>query len=191
MEFLIYPDTALRESAIVVDSIIENNFIYNNGGDFTHPSGPTGCRIIRGGGGLVVWHGSGNIIRNNVVYNNVGYGIRVNENLAVSSKPSLVYNNTVYKNGAQGIFCYAGEKTIVKNNIAYLSGGENIIKDCVQASNNLTIDPKFVSVSSLNFRLQSVSLAIDKGVALKEVPKDFSGIARPRGKAYDIGAYEY
>jgi hypothetical protein len=39
--------------------------------------------------------------------------------------------------------------------------------------------------------LQLGSPAIDAGVALKEVPTDFDGVARPQGAAYDLGAFEY
>jgi len=40
-------------------------------------------------------------------------------------------------------------------------------------------------------RLKAGSPAIDAGVALKEVVADKDGVARPQGKAYDVGAYEF
>ncbi|MEK7147067.1 MAG: choice-of-anchor Q domain-containing protein, partial [Patescibacteria group bacterium] len=42
-----------------------------------------------------------------------------------------------------------------------------------------------------DFHLQSSSPAIDKGVYLALVIKDFDGTIRPQGFGYDIGAYEY
>ncbi|MEK6747437.1 MAG: right-handed parallel beta-helix repeat-containing protein [Pseudomonadota bacterium] len=182
-------------SELLVDSIIENNIVYNNGGESPGGSASHGrCKLTNLGDGIVVWHGSGNIIRNNIVYGSVGYGIRVNEDFGLNDKPNLVYNNTVYKNGYQGLYCYEGNKTIVKNNISFLSGRENIFSGCTnQLSNNLTTDPKFVNPGSGDFGLQADSPAIDGGLDLKaEVPNDFMGTARPQpnpGK-YDIGAFE-
>jgi len=194
-------DPSTGTSELLVDSIIENNLIYDNGGTFNHPSGAYGspdfhCALVTGGDGIVVWHGSGNIIRNNIVYNNRGYGIRVNENFGLSNKPNLIYNNTVYKSGGTGIYCYAGDKTIVKNNISYIAGWAiagrpEIFSGCTnQLSNNLTTDPRFVNPAGGDFHLQPGSPAIDRGVTLSEVPQDFYWGARPFGSAYDIGAIE-
>lgn len=171
------------------DSIIENNISYNNGGTWSHPRGAYGsadfsCEPVTGGDGIVLWYGERNIIRNNVIFGNVGYGIRVH------GTNNTVYNNTVYKNQATGLYCYEGENTVVKNNISYLSGRENIFSGCAQSSNNLTTDPKFVNAGAGDFGLQSTSPAIDKGVTLAEVPTDYTGKARPEGAAYDIGAFE-
>lgn len=183
--------TATGLTELLVDAVIENNLIYNNSGRGAHPSGPTGCRLIEGGDGIVVWHGSGNIIRNNIVYNSGSYGIRVNEDFGINNKHNLIYNNTVYKNGAHGIYCYDGDKTIVKNNISYLSGKENIFKGCSnQLSNNVTTDPKFVNAAAGDLGLQAGSPAIDNGMTLAQVPDDFTGKKRPEGAAYDIGAFE-
>lgn len=177
---------------LLLDSIIENNIVYNNGGLFSHPSGPTGCRYKDGGDGIVVWHGSGNIIRNNIIYDHQGSGIRIGEDFALNNKPNLVYNNTVYKNRKDGIGCErTGTKTIVKNNISYLSGKADINGNCTnQLSNNLTTDPKFVNAGSGDFGIQAGSPAIDKGMTLAEVKDDFTGKKRPEGAAYDIGAFE-
>ncbi len=183
---------------LIVDSIIENNIIYNNGGSWLHPNGSYGapdffCEVVAAGGdGIVVWHGSGNIIRNNISFNNVGRGIRVNENFDLSNTPNVVYNNTVYRNGKEGIYCYENNRTIVKNNISYLSGQSNIFSGCTnQLSNNLTTDPKFVNAASGDFGLQADSPAINGGFALTaEVPVDFIGTQRPIGAAHDIGAFE-
>lgn len=192
-------DPSSSTTELLVDSTIENNIVYDNGGTFLHPHGRYGsadfeCRPSTGGDGIVVWHGSGNIIRNNIVYNNIGYGIRVNENTTLGSTPNVVYNNTVYKNGYRGIYCYAGERTIVKNNISYLSGHENIFSGCTnQLSNNLTTDPGFVNAAGRDFHVNPGSPAIDAGMTLAEVTNDFAYGVRPwpAGGAYDIGAYEF
>ena len=48
-----------------------------------------------------------------------------------------------------------------------------------------------MDAASGNFKLQSNSAAIDVGTPLVEVLTDFDGVARPKGPAFDIGAYEY
>ena len=58
-------------------------------------------------------------------------------------------------------------------------------------SNYLTSDPLFTSPTTGDFSLQSTSPAINAGVTISTVTKDFLGILRPQGSAYDIGAYEY
>ncbi|MCU7502353.1 MAG: T9SS type A sorting domain-containing protein [Ignavibacteria bacterium] len=51
-------------------------------------------------------------------------------------------------------------------------------------------DPKFVSLSQRDYRLQTTSALIDKGVTLSDVTADLSGTARPQGLGFDMGAYE-
>ncbi len=71
-----------------------------------------------------------------------------------------------------------------------------------EASGNIEVDPLFVSESQYNFRVQANSQAIDKGVISDvyqiffnlygiSLKKDFTGISRPQGAGWDIGAYEY
>ncbi len=55
----------------------------------------------------------------------------------------------------------------------------------------LTGDPRFVSVTGRDFRLQAGSPAIDAGLTLSVVLNDLLGDLRPQGLGYDIGAYEY
>ncbi len=50
---------------------------------------------------------------------------------------------------------------------------------------------RFVNPAALNFRILAGSSMIDKGITLMVVPRDFDGQARPRGAAYDTGAFEY
>lgn len=194
------------EWKMLFDSVIENNIIYNNGGWIEHKPAGRPCELQEGGDGIVIWHGAGNIIRNNIIYGNHMYGIRVNENHTFSDRPNLIYNNTVYKNGFTyvsggypGIYTTSGNQSpgrtsIIKNNISYGNAAEDQIANTgpgVVLSNNLTTDPKFVNAGARDFRLQSTSPAIDEGVTLNQVPTDIRGYLRPRGRAYDIGAYEF
>lgn len=62
------------------------------------------------------------------------------------------------------------------------------------SSGNLTSDPQFVSNTgdaTGDYRLGAKSPAIDAGVAQHAPVLDFYGGTRPKGKGYDIGAYEW
>ncbi|MBA4387616.1 MAG: hypothetical protein C0404_06515 [Verrucomicrobia bacterium] len=50
---------------------------------------------------------------------------------------------------------------------------------------------RFVNAATNNFLLQSNSPAIDHGVTLTGFNYDFAGTTRPKGAAWDIGAYEH
>jgi parallel beta-helix repeat protein len=187
-------------------SLIKGNRVHHNGGWGFHiysAYGGVNNNVIDGnrvydnavscnrGVGLGVYTGTGNIVRNNLVYGNrfegiSGYGI----------SNTKIYNNTVFGNGGRGISIDGVNisGTIVKNNIAYQNRGGDIVNAIAdtELSNNLTgTDPKFVNSAAFDFHLQSISPAINRGVALPEVAKDFDGKSRPQGTAYDIGAYEY
>jgi hypothetical protein len=53
-----------------------------------------------------------------------------------------------------------------------------------------SLDPRFVDRAALNFRLRANSPAVDAGETLDVVPEDLDGVARPRGRAYDVGPFE-
>lgn len=46
-------------------------------------------------------------------------------------------------------------------------------------------------LTAADFRLKKGSCAIDMGATLSVVTHDFDGNKRPKGKAYDIGAFEF
>ncbi len=169
--------------------IFRKNIIYRTGRAYDHAL--TGDKL-RKSPAVIIGSGSYNKFYNNIIYDSHG-GISV----AYRAVDSLIANNTVYGNDTTGISVSGSSggslRTRVINNIIYGNEGAPIVNTGTLTTfqNNLTTDPKFVSASSRNFRLQVGSPAIDKGVKLFEVPKDFSDIARPRGKAYDIGAFEF
>ncbi|MGH7596920.1 MAG: choice-of-anchor Q domain-containing protein, partial [bacterium] len=49
----------------------------------------------------------------------------------------------------------------------------------------------FVNPAAQDYRLKAGSPAIDVGITLNDVLKDLTGLSRPVGRAFDIGAYEY
>jgi parallel beta-helix repeat protein len=169
-------------STDVSDNIISNSVFYGNG--FTDLRGQTGCAFI-------ISHGSRNKAYNNVIYNN-GCGIQIDG----ECHDCEASNNTIYGNQEHGISINISDRVLVKNNIVY--DNKNDIVDwtpgsTVLANNHLTAngDPRFVNAAANDFRLQATSPAKDAGVTLSAVPTDVTGLARPQGVRYDIGAYEY
>jgi len=88
-----------------------------------------------------------------------------------------------------------GGSGVVDYNLAWNSDGSEIsMTPGLQAHELKGVDPKFVNYTLKfgvnNYRLLTGSPAIDKGTALSDVPDDFDGNSRPKGAAYDIGAFE-
>jgi len=111
--------------------------------------------------------------------------------LATSTAGLRIENNIFYSPQSAGLFFenLAFPGAVVRNNMVY--GGGLMVgrpRQVTIKSNWQRTDPQFVSES--DFRLSRNSPAIDAGVALPEVPRDAEGVARPQGKAYDLGAYE-
>jgi len=179
------------------DAIIEKNFIYANGSDsFYHVSSDT---IRRSGDGIVMWHGTRNVIRNNIVFHNKNWGIRSNsdDNLE-GDVDNIIENNTVYANGYQGLYTYDGQQDVFRNNISFGNRGEGgypgdafIGSGNASITNLLGVDPLFVDPTIADFHLSPESPAIDAGNAIATVTEDFDGTSRPQGGGWDIGAYEY
>lgn len=156
------------------------------------------------------------LISNNLVYNNINYGIIITNWTGGDSvgdalrKNISIFNNTAFGNGAGGI--RIGTRNIegldVVNNIVAANKGAQLsaldANAVTQSAANLiwagppgnvvlgavTADPSFVNPSSGDFRLRAASAAIDSGITLDSVPRDVTGVLRPQGAAYDIGAYE-
>ena len=121
------------------------------------------------GGVFVRGLAKNNLIANNTIYGNHEYGIKVGPAGVNTPKDNLITNNIVWKNDSQIVD--SGTNTTLKAN--FLS------------------DPNVVDLPARNFRLRESSPAVDMGVALTEVPTSFDGTARPQGRGYDIGAYEF
>ena len=166
------------------------------------------------GVGIKAWASGGGQVRlyNCVVYNNTedtdgGGGINIGGTNSVVSN-CLVSNNRSYA----GIIISTGATVTVKNTIFYnekhafseITTGvnfdsSNIINSCIDngglsasdAAKAKTFNPMFVSSSSGDFRLNSVSSAIDAGVAVTGVTIDADGNNRAAGLGVDIGPYEY
>jgi parallel beta-helix repeat protein len=206
----------------VPNCLIERSSFHNNAAfGIQLDNGPANNTIIRynksysntgpgyDGGGLVITRGTGNIVYNNLFYNNAGTGMLIEYN----PTDIKVYNNTVYNNGQEGMYFYQGTRGLVRNNISYGSGASDLrieqtsgitveknvtgngilrVSDSgTVLTGNLTGNPLFVNAGGSDFHLQLSSLAINQGVTVTEVTNDFEGVSRPQGGAYDIGAYEF
>ena len=115
-------------------------------------------------------------MKNNIITNCSLYGLRVgsfNVN-DVTGDYNLWYGNAndVYWNGTNKTL--ATYKTQSPYNEAH----------------SISANPSCVSASTGNYRLNAGSPAIDKGTTISKVANDMDYAARPKGLAYDIGAYE-
>lgn len=157
--------------------------------------------------GIHLWHAANAVtIANNTSFANGAGGMGGGIVIGTGDSPggvvldnTKVINNIVYGNPASGIveYCYAGQSCIgthnvVANNLVYMNGGGVSLR-VGTATGTITADPKFVSYQANgtgNYRLQSTSPAIDKGVLAGAPTFDIDNLARPRGAAIDLGAYE-
>lgn len=146
------------------------------------------------------------------MYNNTLWGNK--DHLGVSHSYTLLVKNNIFgelANCGDG-YCYGlifdSTKNVVdhENNLFWSTAGKAVldynnsnpirpysssqVKTLFEPS-AVVDDPKFVNTDLGDFRLQVNSPAIDKGVALAGIDKDFAGNAIPQGSAPDIGAFEY
>ncbi len=155
------------------DNLIEGNIVHHAG--FSAEGNGSGFKL----GSSAYPFGGRNIVRNNVAYDNKGWGFGSNE-----GPDNLVYNNTAFRNG-YGNFANWGKPGIYRNNLS-VDGGDNLaLMSGGHNSWNLGIhDPLFKSIDPTSpdfLRLQEESPAVDAGAA----------VGLPfKGRASDLGAYE-
>ena len=143
---------------------------------------------------IIVARGTGNQIYNNLLYNN-GAGLSQAYSIEVyHALNTEIYNNTIYNSGVDGILIDPeGDGTIVRNNIAYGHSSGDYVNNGTRSTadhNLLGTNPMFMNSAAGNFDLQSGSPALNSGMTLSSVTRDFRGTLRPQGNAYDIGAFE-
>ena len=190
-------------------SLIQGCDIYGNSGWGIHlynGSAPTAANnVIRGnrvhdndrsGQGcppIGLHTGAKNLVYDNIIWGNC-HGLAV----TIGGRENSIVNNTIYgmTAGAINIASDGGSPdNIVRNNITISrAGGQQLNYDRKSntVDHNMTSgDPMFRDVDGLDFHLLPKSPAIDAGAEAPEVRTDFDGVARPQGKGYDLGAYEY
>jgi hypothetical protein len=147
--------------------------------------------------GIQQWHGAtASTIVNNTVFRSKD-GILLGQGDAgttTGSANNYVANNVVYDNTTYGIVelgKMAGNNRYV-NNLVAKSGTAMRVAGSV--SGTISSDPLFVAYQANgtgNYRLSSSSPAIDRGTSTSAPRVDLMLVARPRGAAVDIGAYEF
>jgi hypothetical protein len=148
---------------------------------------------------------------NNIVVGSGAEGLRVND----PQGTFYVQNNTFYNNDTSQVYLErAGTgRVTLQDNILYAGTGQayytfelgGATSASFNASHNLVYnagpcpawdtgcvnaDPAFVNLAAGDFRLQASSPALEAGVNTGR-NRDYVGVVRPQGTAYDIGAYEF
>ena len=147
--------------------------------------------------GITQWHGAtaSTIVNNTVFHNKEGILLGQGDaGTTTGSANNYVANNIVYDNTTYGIVeggKMAGNNRYV-NNLVTRSGTNVKAKGTV--SGTISSEPLFVSYQANgtgNYHLSSSSPAIDRGTSTLAPKIDLALVARPRGAAVDLGAYEY
>ena len=147
--------------------------------------------------GINSWHGAtSNIYVNNTIFGNkmgivIGHGD--SGATAAGTSNNYVANNIIYRN-AYGIteMGTVGSNNRYANNLVFNTGRAWLVKGAVTAT--VAAEPQFVNYQANgtgDYRLKSTSPAVNKGSATSAPTVDIAGVARPRGGAHDIGAYEF
>lgn len=190
-------------------SIVRNNVFVNLGDDGIDMDGSapliTGNRMYSCvDKGISVSAGSSPRIENNLLVGN-GAGIAV-----MDASTATVVNNTIANNEI-GIECYektngaGGGTATVVNSILWANTAEVILDTLSSAQisyslvsgvsvwpgeGNVNGDPQFVDDPKADFHLTKSSPCIDAGTPYYGLTEDIEGNPRPRGAAFDMGAYE-
>jgi len=159
---------------------------------------------------IQTYHGATHlIISNNTIANCGKYGIQISADPTVTINDYTTVNNNIIVNGGQyGIHegYSLGSHIVYSNNIVYNNPAGNISGTTGVQSGTITLTSAQFSALFVHYtgdmtgdyHLQKDAVAIDAGttvcvagVTLCVPALDLDGLIRPRGTAYDIGAYEY
>jgi hypothetical protein len=162
--------------------------------------------IQKGSGHGIQFQGMGNNdIFNNVVIEAGEDGFNAsgsNMGVYIPNGYFNIYNNTIYKSARNGFVFYNsdGGRKLVVNNLVVGAGNKLTSKGAkLDSSNNImtqnTASILFRDTVHYDLRIKRGSRAIDKGVDIRrQIPGftfDFLRNARPKGNAFDVGAYEF
>ena len=123
-------------------------------------------------------------IQNAVLYN-VVTGIRYEDDIE-----RLQVLNTTFGLGVAQAFTQALSKRTRPDVRNVIFASANVPPEAAGDTNLSLSEKAFVNARSHDYRLSPQSPAVDAGAALQEVAMDRAGLRRPRGRAYDVGAYE-
>ena len=159
--------------------VVRNNIFYH----FTH-----GWAIQR-------YDGSGTSVNGLTIVNNTFVGANPWRDgqiiIATGASNVVISNNIFYQPTTAGIWFDTGGLTnvTVYNNLSFGAAVSTGLSGVASAGNLVNVDPRLVSVSGLDFHVQSGSPAIGAGMTLSSVPNDFDGYGRIG--TYTIGAYQF
>ena len=130
-------------------------------------------------------------MRNTVVANNTfvrvdNCGIRLHD--PATNSGNVVQNNVVVPAGNGWAFCGSDRGTTIRNNL----WGRGTVQGGLHAG-DVRAMPDFTVGTGLkpsNYQLAAGSPGVNDGRAISAVANDKSGVSRPRGGAFDIGAFE-
>jgi hypothetical protein len=153
-------------------------------------------------GSMGSWSSTGTLtFTNNLVRSNP-------TGLSISAGTARLYNNTFFQPGTTALSLSGGTLALFNNiitqatNAVVVTGGSITHNNNLYylnstnytglsaATNDVYTDPRFVNTTS-NWNIQSSSPCIDTGSNAASITTlDRNGATRPRGPAFDIGAYE-
>jgi len=115
------------------------------------------------------------------------------QGVALENCPSSTVRNNILYNLPGEVYKVTGTSTqglAMGNNLVYRSDGKALVGS-PYPGDLWGVVPGFVNAGAANYHLQTTSAAVDVGYNVGTlVPLDYDGIARPQGKAFDIGACE-
>jgi hypothetical protein len=124
----------------------------------------------------------------NTVYNNsLTPGLEYGQIWAHATSNLRIGNNMLVAGfDAKMNQLFPGNKYVVYDYNIYFGGR----KPEMIGPHDIIRDPKFVSLDTANLQLQPTSPAVDSGLDIFEVKRDFDGKPRPSGRGVDRGAFE-
>lgn len=160
--------------------------------------------FLMGGQVCLAFTGNDDVVKNNIIVMlaDTLYGIEVIEQTEGTNDGIDIYNNTitlgdgVSGTGKRGIFFFRGIAVEAGLNLANngIYGPATSIDfnglTPNQNATNLTSDPGFAGVPTLNFHIASGGNWHETGTTVATVTDDYDGLSRPQGSLYDVGALE-
>jgi hypothetical protein len=151
--------------------------------------------------GIMLLGGDATSIYNNSIYNSAAYGIRIQGG---SCDADIVKNNIIHTAGTNLIYNQDATNSVINYNCYYDTSYTNKFNwngttystialwrtGSSQDANSIAADPKFTSLVTPDFHLLPASPCINAGVNVG-LTLDYEGNTVPKGRAPDIGAYEY
>lgn len=193
--------TTLKPGGAIYTNSATNNF--------------TNCLIYNNSGTNVIYFNGGNVT-NSTIVNNVGQVYVAGASVAITITNTIVWGNKTTATGETntGITSNTTNKsTIISNSAVY----PTLASDAYTQTDNLALElgndsqdgakgPGFVlpttffghpttteqttELETSNWSIKYTSAALNSGKTISGLTTDLTGLARPQGAAYDIGAYE-